>query len=145
MFSTLNFLGRTVAGIAVLFFAWFVFDNIHDRNTEILAALIGLQYSFIFLISRRLQYFGLSAFSLFGRTVSYIQKMPYDNAMREEIGVPTSGRHLYLNVIFAALLELLCVYRLLSSLLGHGWRETSETIHELIETPLLQAIQNGPF
>jgi hypothetical protein len=143
MFSILTFLGRTVAGIAVLLFAWFVFDNIHDRNTEILAALIGIQYSFIFLISRRLEYFGLSAFSLFGRTVSYIRKMPYDHVLREEVGLSTRGRHLYLNVLFAALLELLCVYRLLSSLIGQGWRETSDPIHELIETPLIQAIQNG--
>ena len=143
MFSVGIFWEELSRALAVLFFAWFVFDTIHDRNTEILAALIGLQYSFIFLVSRRLEYFGLSAFSLFGRTVSYIRKMPYDNVLREEVGLTTRGRHLYLNVLFAALLELLCVYRLIASLIGHGWRETSDPIHEFIETPLVEAIQNG--
>src|SRR5271157_5245901 len=118
MYSVFVLFVRMFHGTAVLFVTWFVFDRIHDRNTEIITAVIGLQYAFIFLISRRLEYFGLSVFSFFGRTVSYIQKLPYDQVLRDEIGLTVHGRHLYLNVIFAALLELLCVFRLFTSLLG---------------------------
>ena len=132
MYSIVVFGYRVVAGLAVLFFVWFVFDRIRDRNTEIMAALLGLQYSFIFLISRRLEYFGLTIFSFFGRTVSYIQKTPYDQILRDEVGMQTTGRHLYLNVLFAALIELLCVFRLLTSLLGQGWHALSDTINGLI-------------
>ena len=110
-------------------------DRIHDRNTEIITAAIGLQYAFIFLISRRLDYFGLSVFSAFGRTVSYIRKAPYDQVLRDDIGVASSARHLYLNVLFAALIELLCVFRLFTSLLGFGWNALSTPIDSLIALP----------
>jgi hypothetical protein len=134
MSSAFTFFGRAVVGLVILVLTWFVFDRIHDRNTEILAALIGLQYSFIFLISRRLDYFGLSLFSFFGRTVSYIQKLPYDQVLRDDVGVSARGRHLYLNVLFAALIELLCVFRLFSSLVGYGWQTLSDPLHNLIAT-----------
>jgi hypothetical protein len=119
----------------VLFSTWFVFDRIHDRNTEIIAAIVGLQYSFIFLISRRLEYFGLSIFSFFGRTASYVQKIPYDQVLRDDIGIRSPRRHLYLNVIFAAAIELLCIFRLLTSLVGHGWSALSDPINGLIVFP----------
>jgi len=135
IYSIIVFLARLVAGVAILCLSWFVFDRIHDRNTEIITSVIGLQYSFIFMVSRRLEYFGLSIFSFFGRTVSYIRKTPYDEILREEIGLQSHGRHLYLNVLFAALLELLCVFRLLTSLLGYGWRALSDPIHTLVELP----------
>ncbi len=137
MYSIVVFGYRVVAGLAVLFFVWFVFDRIRDRNTEIMAALLGLQYSFIFLISRRLEYFGLTIFSFFGRTVSYIQKTPYDQILRDEVGMQTTGRHLYLNVLFAALIEMLCVFRLLASLLGQGWHALSDPINSLINPFLM--------
>jgi hypothetical protein len=57
MIGALVFLFRIIVGLVVLAATWFVFDNIHDRNTEIIVATIGLLYSFIFVISRRLQYF----------------------------------------------------------------------------------------
>ncbi len=132
MYSVSVFIARVITGIAVLCIAWFTFEHVHDRNTEIITAVIGLQYAFIFLISRRLVYFGLSVFSFFGRTVLYIQKLPYDQVLRDEIGLTVHGRHLYLNVIFAALLELLCVFRLFTSLLGLGWRALSDPMHNLI-------------
>ena len=53
-------------------------------------ATIGLLYSFIFIISGRLQYFGLTVFSFFGRTSSYVQKIPYDHVMRDEVGLRAS-------------------------------------------------------
>src|SRR5271169_595997 len=112
MFSALVVLFRLVAGLVILAAAWFVFDRIHDRNTEIIMATIGLLYSFIFIISRRLQYFGLTIFSVFGRTSSYVQKIPYEHVMRDEVGLRTSGGYTFLNVLFAALLELLCLFRL---------------------------------
>lgn len=132
MYSVAVFGCRLVTGLAVICFTWFVFDRIHDRNTEIIAAVVGLQYAFTFLISRRLEYFGLTIFSFFGRTVSYIQKMPYDQILRDEVWGQTTGRHLYLNVLFAALIELLCVFRLLTSLLDQGWHTLSDPINSLI-------------
>jgi len=51
MFSALVVLFRLVAGLVILAGTWFVFDKIHDRNTEIIVATIGLLYSFIFIIS----------------------------------------------------------------------------------------------
>ena len=62
MIGALVFLFRIVVGLAILAVTWFVFDNIHDRNTEIIMATLGLLYTFIFVISRRLQYFGLTIF-----------------------------------------------------------------------------------
>src|SRR5271165_5087593 len=133
MSSVFVFVARVVTGAAVLFFSWFVYDKIHDRNTEILAAILGLQYLFIFLISRRLDYFGLSIFSFFGRTASYIRQMPYDQVLRDDVGIESRSRHLYLNVIFAVFLELLCVLRLFTSLVGHGWQVLSDPMNRLIE------------
>jgi hypothetical protein len=133
MLSALVFVSRAVSGIVILVLIWFVLDRIHDRNTEIIISALGLQYTFIFLISRRLQYFGLTIFSYFGRTVSYVQQLPYDQALREEIGARPAGRHLYLNLVFAAAIELLCVFRLFSSLLGYGWRALSDPINSLLQ------------
>ena len=134
MFRALVVLFRLVAGLVILAGTWFVFDNIHDRNTEIIVAAIGLLYSFIFLISGRLQYFGLTVFSFFGRTASYVQKIPYDHMMRDEVGLRTPRGSTFLNVIFAALIELLCLFRLFSSLLGRGWDTLSEPIRTLLQS-----------
>src|SRR5215831_7450319 len=134
MFSALVVLFRLVAGLVILAATWFVFDNIHDRNTEIIVATIGLLYSFIFIISGRLQYFGLTVFSFFGRTSSYVQKIPYDHVMREEVGLRTSHGFAFLNVLFAALIEILCLFRLFSSLLGRGWDTLSDPIHTLLQS-----------
>jgi hypothetical protein len=132
MFSTLVVLFRIVTGFVILAAAWFVFDNIHDRNTEIIMATIGLLYSFIFVVSGRLQYFGLTVFSFFGRTSSYVQKIPYDHVMREEVGLRAPQGYTFLNVIFAGLIEILCLFRLFSSLLGRGWDTLSEPIRSLL-------------
>ncbi len=140
MFRALVVLFRIVAGLVILAAAWFVFDNIHDRNTEIIMATIGLLYSFIFIISGRLQYFGLTVFSFFGRTSSYVQKIPYDHVMREEVGLGAPQGLTFLNVLFAALIELLCLFRLFSSLMGHaslvgrGWEMLSEPIRSLLHS-----------
>jgi hypothetical protein len=141
MFSALVVLFRLVAGLVILAATWFVFDNIHDRNTEIIIATIGLLYSFIFVISGRLQYFGLTLFSFFGRTSSYVQKIPYDHMMRDEVGVRNPGVSTFLNLIFAALIELLCLFRLFSSLLGRGW----DTLSEPIRTALSTLLQSAHF
>ena len=139
MFSALVVLFRLVAGLVILATTWFVFDNIHDRNTEIIIATIGLLYSFIFVISGRLQYFGLTLFSFFGRTSSYVQKIPYDHTMRDEVGVRNPGASTFLNLIFAALIEILCLFRLFSSLLGRGWDTLSEPIRMALSTLLQSA------
>jgi hypothetical protein len=134
MIGALVFLFRIVAGLVILFAAWFVFDNIHDRNTEIIIATIGLLYCYIFVISRRLQYFGLTIFSFFGRTASYVQKVPYDQMLRDEVGLRSGERYTVLNVLFAALIEILCLIRLFSSLLGRGWDTLSEPIRTLLHS-----------
>ena len=134
MFSALVFLFRLVVGLVILTGAWFVFDRIHDRNTEIIMATIGLLYSFIFIISGRLQYFGLTVFSFFGRASSYVQKIPYDHVMRDEVGLRTARGSTFLNVLFAALIEILCLFRLFSSLLGWGWDRLYEPIRTLLES-----------
>jgi hypothetical protein len=139
MFSALVVLFRLVAGLVILAATWFVFDNIHDRNTEIIIATIGLLYSFIFVISGRLQYFGLTLFSFFGRTSSYVQKIPYDHMMRDEVGLRSLGASTFLNLIFAALIEILCLFRLFSSLLGRGWDTVSEPIRTAVSTLLQSA------
>ena len=139
MFSALVALFRLIAGLVILVGTWFVFDTIHDRNTEIIVATIGLLYSFIFIVSGRLQYFGLTVFSFFGRTSSYVQKIPYDDMMRDEVGLRTARGSTFLNLIFAALIEVLCLFRLFSSLLGRGWDTLSEPIRTVVNTLLQSA------
>ena len=65
MISAIIFISRLILGVIALGAIWFVLDTIHDRNTEMTISSIGLLYAFIFLISRRLQYFGLTVFSFF--------------------------------------------------------------------------------
>src|SRR6202161_3981716 len=139
MIGALVFLFRIIVGLVILAATWFVFDRIQDRNTEIIVATIGLLYSFIFIISRRLQYFGLTIFSFFGRTSSYVQKIPYDDMMRDEVGLRKPRGSTSLNLIFAALIEVLCLFRLFSSLLGRGWDTLSEPIHTVVNTRLQSA------
>ncbi len=134
MISAIVFLLRLFAGVVMLAAVWFVLDTIHDRNTEIIVAILGLMYAFIFLISRRLQYFGLTVFSYFGRTASYVRNVPYDHRIGEETGLHFAGGHVYLNVMFAGLVELLCLFRLFTSLLGRGWGMLSDPIHGLFPT-----------
>lgn len=139
MFSALVVLFRLVAGLVILAGTWFVLDNIHDRNTEIIVAIIGLLYSFIFIISGRLQYFGLTAFSFFGRTSSYVQKVPYDHMIHDEVGLRSPRGSTFLNLIFAALIEVLCLFRLFTSLLGLGWDTLSEPIRTVVNALLQSA------
>ncbi len=134
MVGVLIFLFRLIAGLIVLFGAWFVFDNIHDRNTEMIIATIGLMYSFIFVISRRMQYFVLTVFSFLGRTSSYVQNVPYDHAVREELGLQTGGRSSVINILFAGLIEILCLIRLFTSLLNRGWDPLSEPIRTFLRS-----------
>lgn len=54
--------------------------------------------------------------------------------MRDEVGLRTSGEYTFLNVLFAALIEILCLYRLFSSLLGRGWDTLSEPIRTLLHS-----------
>ncbi len=73
-------------------------------------------------------------FSFFGRTSSYVERIPYDHVMRDEVGLRTPGSYTVLNVLFAALIEILCLYRLFSSLLGRGWDILSEPIRALLHS-----------
>jgi hypothetical protein len=134
MTSVIVFILRIASGLIILSGIWFVLDSIHDRNTEIIVSTIGLLYVFIFMITRRLQYFGLTIFSFFGRTVSYLKEAPYDRVVQDEIGLRAGGQHLYLNAIFSALIEILCLFRLFTSLLSRGWATLSEPIHTLLHS-----------
>src|SRR5260370_16825267 len=110
MISAIVFITRLVAGLFIFLATLFVLDMIHDRNTEIIVSAIGLLYAFIFVITRRLQYFGLTIFSFFGRTVSYIRNTPYDQVMQDEVGLRSVGPHLYLNAILPPLTQLLSLF-----------------------------------
>jgi hypothetical protein len=140
---TVTFLFRILVGVVALFVAWFVLDKIHDRNTEIIVSVIGMLYSFIYVISRRLQYFGLTVFSIFGITLSYVQKIPYDRLLRDEAGVHKTGEYSFVSLIFSALIELLCVFRLFTSLLGHGWDALSAPVHSILEVAHIQPFLNA--
>jgi len=134
MVSVIVFFLRLIAGLVMLAAVWFVLDSIRDRNTEIIVSVLGLMYAFIFMISRRLQYFGLTVFSFFGRSASYVRNVPYDRVLHDETGLHPPGRHLYLNVVFSGLIELLCVFRLFTSLTGRGWGLLSDPIHTLLHS-----------
>jgi hypothetical protein len=54
--------------------------------------------------------------------------------MRDEVGLRTPGGYVFLNVLFAALIEILCLYRLFSSLLSRGWDILSEPIRTLLHS-----------
>ena len=142
MVRALAFLLRLVVGSASVFLAWLVLDNIHDRNAEIVVACIGLLYCFIFVISRRWQYYGLSVFSLFGMTVSRLASEPYDQALRDEVGLPRSRSYVFVTVAFAAAIELLCAFRLFTSLLGLGqdWDRLALPIRAAIGWPQIEAL-----
>jgi hypothetical protein len=134
MVSAIVFLIRLVVGVIVTFAVWFVLDTIHDRNTEIIVSVIGLLYAFVFIISRRLQYFGLTIFTFFGRAATYVRNVPYDQVLRDEVGLGPPGRHLYVNVLFAALIEILFIFRLYASLMNRGWDLLSDLIHNFLRS-----------
>jgi NhaP-type Na+/H+ or K+/H+ antiporter len=138
-----NILFRLVVGAVSLFFAWLILDNIRDRNTEIVVACLGMLYCFIFLLSRRWQYYGLSVFSLFGVTFSRLTNEPYDQALRDEIGLPSSSSYTVLAVAFSATIELLCLFRLFTSLLGHGWDRLALPIRTVIDWPQIESLLRG--
>ena len=83
-------------------------------------ACLGLSYCFTFVISRRWQYYGLNAVSLFGMTVSWVDSEPRSGDA-QPAQPADEARLCRVSIVFAALVELLCAYRLLTSLLGHGW------------------------
>ncbi len=132
---------RILVGLASLVISWWVLDNIHDRNTEIIVACIGLSYCFTFVISRRWQYYGLNAVSLFGMTVSWVTSEPHDHATRHQLNMPIRRSFAVLSIVFAAFVELLCAYRLLTSLLGHGW-ERLAPLRAWLDVPLLHTWAN---
>jgi hypothetical protein len=109
-----------------------VLDNIHDRNTEIIVASLGLSYCFTFVISRRWQYYGLNTVSLFGMTASWVSSEPYDQATRQPLNLPMKRSYVVVSIFFAALVELLCAFRILTSLLGHGWDRLAVPLHAVL-------------
>jgi hypothetical protein len=119
--------------------AFLALDNIHDRNTEIIVACIGLSYCFTFVISRRWQYYGLNTVSLFGMTVSWLSSEPYDAAAREQLKLPTSRNFVVASIAFAALVEGLCAFRILTSILGHGWERLGGPLRPWLDIPHARA------
>lgn len=59
--------------------------------------------------------------------------------MRDEVGVRNPGASTFLNLIFVALIEILCLFRLFSSLLGRGWDILSEPIRMALSALLQSA------
>jgi hypothetical protein len=137
--DAIAFLLRLIVGAVSVVVSFAVLDAIHDRNTEILVACIGLTYCFTYVISRRWQYYGLNTVSLFGMTVSWVSSEPYDAATRQQLNMPMRRSYVVVSIVFAALVELLCAYRLLTSLLGHGWERLAAPLRPLIDIPQVQA------
>jgi len=129
---------RIIVGALSVVVAFAVLDAIHDRNTEIVVACIGLSYCFTFVISRRWQYYGLNVVSLFGMTVSWLDSEPFDQGTRRPLKLPTRRSFVVLSIVFASLVELICAYRLLTSLLGHGWERLAAPLRPLVDIPLIQ-------
>ena len=138
MSTLIAFIIRLIVGVASVAATIFVLDAIHDRNTEIIVACIGLAYCFTFVISRRWQYYGLNAVSLFGVTVSWVTSEPFDQSTRDQLNMPRSRSFAVLSIFFAGLVELVCAYRLLTSLIGHGWDRLAVPLRPLLENPDLQ-------
>ena len=133
------FVVRVVVGAASLVAAFVVLDALHDRNTEIIVACLGLSYCSTFVISRRWQYYGLNVVSLFGMTVSWLDAAPYDQGVRQQLNMPIKRSFVAVSVCFAVLVELLCAYRLLTSLLGHGWGRLADPLRPLLDLPQARA------
>ena len=121
MSNVIAFVLRLIVGAASLAAAFLALDAIHDRNTEIVVACVGLAYCFTFVISRRWQYYGLNAVTLFGVTVSWLNSEPFDEGARTRLNMPIRRSYVLVSILFASLVELMCAYRLLTSLIGHGW------------------------
>jgi hypothetical protein len=139
MANLLGLILRIVVGAISVIAAFLVLDAIRDRNTEIVVACVGLAYCFTFVISRRWQYYGLNVVSLFGMTVSWLNAQPFDEAVRSSVNMPTARSFVAVSIAFAALVELLCGYRLLTSLLGHGWERLGAPVRPLFDWPVLRA------
>ena len=138
MSSFIAFVVRLIVGALSLAAAFLALDAIHDRNTEIVVACVGLTYCFTFVISRRWQYYGLNAVSLFGMTVSWLDGEPFDEGTRRPLKLPTRRSFVVLSIVFASAVELLCAYRLLASLIGHGWERLAAPLRPLLEIPQIQ-------
>ena len=139
MANMLGLILRIVVGAISVIAAFIVLDAIHDRNTEIVVACLGLSYCFTFVISRRWQYYGLNVVSLFGMTVSWLSAQPFDEAVRSHVNMPTARSFVIVSIAFAALVELLCGYRLLTSLLGHGWERLAGPLRPAFDHAALRA------
>ena len=126
---------RLLVGLVSILVSFVVLDAIHDRNTEIIVAAIGLSYCFTFVISRRWQYYGLNTVSLFGMTASWVSSEPYDQATRGQLNLPMKRSFAAVSIFFAAVVELLCAYRLLTSLLGHGWDRLAAPLRPWLDLP----------
>jgi hypothetical protein len=131
---------RLIVGALSVCVTFVALDAIHDRNTEIVVACIGLTYCFTFVISRRWQYYGLNAVSLFGVTVSWLDAEPFDEGTRRPLKLPTKRSFVVLSIVFAALVELLCAYRLTTSLIGHGWERLAAPLRPLLDIPQIQSL-----
>ena len=129
---------RVIVGAVSVVAAFAVLDAIRDRNTEIVVACIGLSYCFTFVISRRWQYYGLNAVSLFGMTVSWLDSEPHDQGTRQTLKLPTQRSFVVVSIAFASLIELVCAFRLLTSLLGHGWERLAAPLRLLVDIPQIQ-------
>jgi hypothetical protein len=131
---------RLIIGALSVLASLLVLDQIHDRNTEIIVACIGLAYCFTYVISRRWQYYGLNAVSLFGMTVSWINAEPFDAGVRQQVNLPAKRSLAILSIFFAVIVELICAYRLLTSLIGHGWERLAAPAQALFDLPALQPL-----
>jgi hypothetical protein len=142
MIDLLSIPVRFAVGLASILAARLVLDNIHDRNSEIIVSCLGLFYCFVYVISRRWQYYGLNTISLFGISVSWLDSVAYDQTTRERLRLPLRRSYVVVSIAFAAIVELLCAYRLFTSLLGHGWERLSAPLRAALDWPQIHSALN---
>lgn len=130
---------RIVLGVGALLLAWATFDRIHDRQTEIAVSCIGLTYCLLGAMSRRWQYFGFSLLVLAGAAAARFRDEPYDMALREETGLGMKRGIVIVTQGVLAAMAALCVFRLVTSLAGHGWDAAWTSLRPWLTLPKLES------
>lgn len=123
---------QVVVGIIALAVIWYVFDSVHERNTEIILAAMGVVYTQLVATARRQRSFVVISLYFFGRLWARMGDEPYDEAAATR-SIKTIARLGNLEAFFLVLIELLCLYRLFTSLSGHGWNILSDPLRTFVE------------
>jgi hypothetical protein len=123
---------QIIAGAAVFMITWYVFDSVHDRNTEIILAAIGTVYTQSVVIARRQKLNLITLLYLFDKLFSQVKSELRDEEAADR-AVKMIMRLGNLNLVIIALIELLCLYRLFTAILNRGWDNFSIPLRSILE------------